>query len=419
MKRILFATRDLSYVGGTEEFIKNLLLLFYQNKNLKFFLLEIEGHGKFENQDIYKILKKRHIKLISFNKDIQDIASLGKIEKLVRIIENYKINVVHSFLFNADFVCCAAKLGPKKMWQDLSKTKSFNSLCRIVPSIKDFKNSKIKSVNFTWVSSKTIDVSIALEKETVEWIERKRIIDEELEGVISHHCDVVLPVFKKGLRKWGKLSKRTILIPCVSINSRDMKIIDRKHLTRNMLREKYGLNPNVKVFVSVARLAPEKGLDKTLNLFRKEKPTSKNVLFIAGSGSLEKQLRRESYGNKNINFLGRLNRDQIFDLLVAGDVFVLLSRSEGFPLAIQEAMAAEKPIWATNVGGVSDLVTKSNGVLCEVDNDRSIRTAFEWFKRQDLSTLEIMGRKSKSKIVNSFMLEKVSQKLVRIYLNQL
>ena len=54
-------------------------------------------------------------------------------------------------------------------------------------------------------------------------------------------------------------------------------------------------------------------------------------------------------------------------------------------------MAAEKPIWATDVGGVSDLVSKNNGVLCKVDDDRSIKATFEWFKKQSSSTLQLDG----------------------------
>lgn len=415
MKKILFVTRDLSYIGGTEEFIKNILISLSQNKATELFLLEIEGHARFENKTIYKKIEANGVHLISFDQNNKDIASIGKIQNIIQVIKKYKIDIVHSFLFNSDFLCCTAKLGPKKMWQKLNKIESFDNFIKIVPSVKKFETSKIQPVNFYWVSSKTIDVSIALEKDTPEWVERKRIIDNEIEPIVSKNCNVVLPVFKKGVKKWNKFSKHVELLPCVSINSTDMQDLNKKSLTRNLLRESFGLDSDTKAFVSVARLVPEKGVNNIIDLFKEEKKTSKNTLFIAGSGILEKELRFRARGANNIHFLGHLNRNQIFDLLIAGDVFVLLSYSEGFPLAIQEAMAASLPILTTHTGGVSDLVSKSNGLICKVGDYESMKVGFKWFKNQKKSVLQRMGKHSKSKIVNSFMLEGVTNRLTEIY----
>ena len=199
MKRILFVTRNVSYVGvDYEEFIKNLLLFLAKNRNLKLFLIEIEGHGKFENTSIYNTLKRNNIRLISFRGDIEDIASIEKVKRLIQIIRRYKIDTVHSFLFNSDLVCCIAKIGSQKMWQSLSKIESFDSFCKIVPSIKRLTTSRIKPANFFWVSSKTIDVSVALEKNTPEWITRKRIIDNEIEPIAQKIVISFFLLSKKG-----------------------------------------------------------------------------------------------------------------------------------------------------------------------------------------------------------------------------
>jgi glycosyltransferase involved in cell wall biosynthesis len=57
---------------------------------------------------------------------------------------------------------------------------------------------------------------------------------------------------------------------------------------------------------------------------------------------------------ERIDLLG--NRGDVPDVLASADVFVLSSRSEGFPVSILEAMAAGLPVVATEVGGVSESV---------------------------------------------------------------
>ena len=148
------------------------------------------------------------------------------------------------------------------------------------------------------------------------------------------------------MRKWNKFSRKTKLIPCVSLNFEDMQNLNTKLLIRNILRIKYGLNQDTKAFVSVARLAPEKGLDKTIDLFKNGEDLDKNILLIAGSGPLEKELKHRARGSKNIHFLGRLNRNEIFNLLVAGDIFVLLSRSGGISACNTRGYGSRK----TNLG---------------------------------------------------------------------
>lgn len=72
-----------------------------------------------------------------------------------------------------------------------------------------------------------------------------------------------------------------------------------------------------------------------------------------GKGKLEKLAARLGVADR-VFFLGY--RTDIPELLVAADVFVLLSRREGLPRAVMEAMAAGKPVIGTEVRGIRDLV---------------------------------------------------------------
>jgi glycosyltransferase involved in cell wall biosynthesis len=77
--------------------------------------------------------------------------------------------------------------------------------------------------------------------------------------------------------------------------------------------------------------------------------------FVAGSGSLD-----------GVRILG-LRRD-LPALLDAADGFVLASAWEGMPLALGEAMAMEKPVAATDVGGVRELVGDAGRIVPAKDS---------------------------------------------------
>src|SRR5438128_119439 len=62
-------------------------------------------------------------------------------------------------------------------------------------------------------------------------------------------------------------------------------------------------------------------------------------------------------------------------LLRAFDVFALTSRTEGTPVALFEAMAAEVPIVAAGVGGVPDVVSTGEALIIPPEDPRAVATA--------------------------------------------
>jgi glycosyltransferase involved in cell wall biosynthesis len=116
------------------------------------------------------------------------------------------------------------------------------------------------------------------------------------------------------------------------------------------------------VLLCVAGLRKEKGHADLLNAVSLLSEMGTPVrLLLAGSGPLEGQLRatRDQMGLQGrVVFLGL--RDDVPDLLAAADLFVLASHFEGLPVAVMEALAAGKPVVATEVGGLPEAV--ANGV---------------------------------------------------------
>jgi glycosyltransferase involved in cell wall biosynthesis len=121
------------------------------------------------------------------------------------------------------------------------------------------------------------------------------------------------------------------------------------------------------LFGNVAALSPEKDQATLLRAFaRVEHQEPRARLAIVGSGPLERVLRRlaESLGLRRVVFTGW--RDDVPALLAAFDAFVLSSRREGLGSAIVEALVSGRPVVATRVGGIPELIQPEvNGVLVE------------------------------------------------------
>lgn len=84
---------------------------------------------------------------------------------------------------------------------------------------------------------------------------------------------------------------------------------------------------------------------------------------------LEKFSEQVFADKKNINYylLGRLSNSEVENFLKTNniDLFINLSLSEGIPVTFMEVMTLGIPVFATNVGGVNEIINEKNGVLIE------------------------------------------------------
>jgi sugar transferase (PEP-CTERM/EpsH1 system associated) len=129
------------------------------------------------------------------------------------------------------------------------------------------------------------------------------------------------------------------------------------------------------VIGTVARLAPEKGLNRLIDAFAIVRQTRPRVrLMIVGDGpergQLEAQVDRLGI-RPAVSFLGY--RDNVEHVVRQFDLFVLSSLTEGIPLALLEAMAAGIPPVATAVGGVPEVVVDAeSGLLVPPGDPRAL-----------------------------------------------
>lgn len=140
------------------------------------------------------------------------------------------------------------------------------------------------------------------------------------------------------------------------------------------------LPPNDKILLFVGRLEKEKGLDELLSAFRNlaENSTAKIRLVLIGEGSIRDRLARRTIGEPDVLLTGALPPEEVALYLAAADVLVLPSWAEGTPNVILEALAAGRPIVATHVGGIPDVVRPGQtGLLVPPRDVPALTTALQ------------------------------------------
>lgn len=404
-KNVLIVTRDLSYPGGTENFIKSMLI--ETSSQINYFLVETEGHANFEGESSYDGLIKAGVRILSPIGDDDHFWDINKAAAIQNIVSKYNINIVHSFLFNADFICCFAKVGSQRLFQEINgiSSKLFFNLD---------KQAQLDPMDFTWFSSKFCDFSIALEKDTPEWIVRKEIIDNELEGLISKFTSNIFGVSNAIKSKWESLTNTVVeVIPCASIGKEELAIFEKDQTIHE------GKNHPGKIYFTLSRLEPQKGVEDLIQAFKiHQKKFPLDVLKIAGDGSLRNVLEEMAGIESNIDFLGHLDRSNVLKLIAESDIFCLLSYSEGTPLSIQEAMAGKKIIIATNVGGVPDLIDNQvSGYLVEVGDVDGVVNIMNNISNSSSQDLIHICINASNKIKNYFLKEDAFMKYIKAYMN--
>jgi glycosyltransferase involved in cell wall biosynthesis len=134
---------------------------------------------------------------------------------------------------------------------------------------------------------------------------------------------------------------------------------------RQQLRRQIAGSDDCVVLISVGRFVQAKGHEDLIDAFailhqRDPRP----VLVLAGTGRLFDRIRSKIAKLKledSVRCLGE--RNDIFQLLGASDIYVSSSHWEGLPVAVLEAMMTGLPIVATAVGDIPNVVTPETGIL--------------------------------------------------------
>lgn len=180
-----------------------------------------------------------------------------------------------------------------------------------------------------------------------------------------------------------------------------------------------GLKPGQKTVCIIARLHPIKNhtlLIQALSRIRQDHPDVH--LLVIGDGELKGELEdltRYLGLGEAVTFLG--NRLDIPELMSISNLLVLCSHSEGLPLVLLEAMAAELPVLVTEGANRGGLIRSGeNGLVCRAEIDALSQAIVEAFESDSLGKL---ARRAQEEVARRFSITQTVRRYESMYLDLL
>lgn len=166
---------------------------------------------------------------------------------------------------------------------------------------------------------------------------------------------------------------------------------------------------NTFLCVLVGRLVWAKGFDDFISAFVLVTQRFENAkAIIIGDGELRDILSRqikELELSDHVYLMGHQDREMVLNIVRAGDVFVMPSRSEGIPYALLEAASFGKPVVATVCGGIPEVVSDGqSALLVPVGNISALSNAIVSLY-EDKNLAQKLGSAAQKRIEEDYSLD--------------
>lgn len=215
----------------------------------------------------------------------------------------------------------------------------------------------------------------------ITWL-RKLLTQKVVKNAAALHT--VSENLKQAMQTLGFRNKQTVIIP---------NVVD----TATFYPENASVFPEKTRFLHVAVFNEEaKNLSGLLRTFQKLTKLNPNVeLRIIGFGAAENELKKlaQELGllNTHVFFEGKKETDEVAESMRNADVFVLFSNYENLPCVLIEALASGLPVISTNVGGISEMISKEQGILIKPRDENALLEALTFMcaHHQDFSKTEL------------------------------
>jgi glycosyltransferase involved in cell wall biosynthesis len=192
-------------------------------------------------------------------------------------------------------------------------------------------------------------------------------ISQRLTRPVLHAAQRILVVSEDlgrvAVRDYGADPARIRAIP----NGCDASIFHPQ--PRTTARAGLGVDAEAELVVYVGRLVPEKGLRELLDAAAMLAPHRPRLrLALIGDGPMRAELEGRLAADPSLRVAlpGALGPQEVARWMAAADLVTLPSYSEGHPNVLVEALACGRPVVATPVGGIPEVVDADCGVLVPV-----------------------------------------------------
>jgi glycosyltransferase involved in cell wall biosynthesis len=193
------------------------------------------------------------------------------------------------------------------------------------------------------------------------------------------------------------------------------------HLTAAEAKRQLDIPPEKKVVLFVGNLSMEKGVMDLLSAFSSISNIFPNAdLYLVGNESADfvvySVIHRLGLQGR-VHNVGSKPHSELPKWYNACEFLVLPSHSEGMPNVVFEAMACAKPVIATPVGGIAEVLDdKQNGFIVPVGLPTELSDRI-FLLLNDSQQTESMGRNAQKKINQFFVLKKQALKMADLLKN--
>jgi glycosyltransferase involved in cell wall biosynthesis len=195
----------------------------------------------------------------------------------------------------------------------------------------------------------------------------------------------------------------------VILNGIDTDRYGRRPAARAAVRHELGIDPSAFLLGTVGRLSAVKNQALMIRAAAPLLGPSCRLLLV-GDGPERAAL--EALGGRWVHFTGA--RSDVPEILAALDAFVLSSDTEGLPLSLLEAMAAELPVVCTDVGGIGAVLDPTTGWLVPAGDAAALTRAFERL-RDEPATREALGAAARARVCERYSLERMHRDYLELY----
>lgn len=249
-------------------------------------------------------------------------------------------------------------------------------------------------------------------------------LHQELEFFfLRKYCSKVISVSADTLRSYSREAKIADEKSCIIYNGIDLVRYKPRspEFDHDAMLKLFGVPPDSKILMTVAVLREPKGIQYMLQAFSDVlKKHPKTYYIIVGDGDYKEILINQAHQlgiKKQVIFTGA--RNDIAELILLADLFVLPSLTEALPTVLIEAMASSIPILATQVGGIPEMVQENvNGRLVQPKNVNMLsRVCIEMLNESwQLSRYGSAGRKIAEE---KFNIHSQVEQLQKLYLQMI
>jgi glycosyltransferase involved in cell wall biosynthesis len=363
----------------------------------------------------------------SFGRQKVSPTGINPIESLGSNVHIHYISAAHdSFMYNAEFQYACLRQVPKIVKEE--KIDVIHSHQAHMPDLLlMFRKLPAKTVVTVHTTIKFQRAATLASHQNISELENSERgtfflypflrVAEELYVKRNNTCITPSSYMAKWLKNNFSNTENVTVIPnCVTLpdNSHSVEtdsLVENK-ISKNLL--------NKRIILYSGRLLAMKGIDVLVDAIPKISKMSGNseLLFVfAGPGNYNKYKTKLDNMNVKSNYIftGPVSRETIMSFITKSEIVVVPSYNENCPYAVLEPMSYGKPVVASSVGGIPEIITDGvDGLLVAPGNPDMLANAIIRLL-SDNSLKNILGQRAKVKIATKFSWQTNVSKYLKCY----